>query len=270
VRADPGQVEQIIMNLAVNARDAMPQGGTLTIATSDVELDSGELPRLELDAGRYARLSVTDTGSGIDQAALAHIFEPFFTTKAQGKGTGLGLATVYGIVKQSGGSITVRSAPGRGTTFEIYLPMVESGVAGGQSLSTAEPNLYGAETVLLVEDEPAVRALSRLVLQTHGYTVLEASDGAEALKLSERLEGPIDLLLTDVVMPGIGGRPLAEMLRAARPAVKVLFLSGYTDDAVMRHGISHSEVAFLQKPFTPATLAAKVREALDSAPAPGR
>jgi signal transduction histidine kinase/ActR/RegA family two-component response regulator len=263
VKVDPGQAEQILVNLAVNARDAMPRGGRLTIATAAVEIDAGYArSHLEVEPGRHVRITVSDTGEGMDAATAARVFEPFFTTKAKGKGTGLGLATVYGIVKQSGGSIEVSSQPGKGTSFEIYLPT--AGVEAAELAPPAPvPALDGAETLLLVEDDPQVRALSRLALSMHGYAVLEAGNGEEAVRLSDGHAGPIHLLVTDVVMPRMGGRQLAEALRARRPSMKVLFLSGYTDDAMMRHGISHAEVAFLPKPFTPAALAAKVREALD-------
>jgi two-component system, cell cycle sensor histidine kinase and response regulator CckA len=252
VRADPGQLEQVLLNLAVNARDAMPRGGRLAIETRN-----GGGP-----AGNVVVLEVADTGTGMDAETRARIFEPFFTTKEPGKGTGLGLAVVHGIVTQSGGQIEVESAPGRGTRFRIELPRV----AGDPSTSTVGPVDLpaGTETLLLVEDEPAVRALDRRVLSNCGYTVLEAKDGRDALRVAAEHAGRIDVLVSDVVMPHLGGRQLAERLMAARPGIKVLFVSGYTDDAVVRHGVG-AEFAFLPKPFSPARLARKVREVLDRA-----
>jgi CheY-like chemotaxis protein len=273
VRVDPAQVGQVIMNLAVNARDAMPTGGKLTIATANTHLDEA-FARMHPEArpGRYVLLAVTDTGGGMDPAVQAHIFEPFFTTKPPGKGTGLGLATVYGIVKQSGGFVLVESAPGRGATFRSYFPVVEDPAALEESphaamLRAPELPALGTETILLVEDEDALRAIVRRVLQRCGYTVLEARHGSEALRLAEQHQGPLQLLITDVVMPILGGRELVERLARLRPDIKVLYLSGYTDDAVVRHGVLQAEVAFLQKPFTMAALATKVRQLLGS-PAP--
>jgi PAS domain S-box-containing protein len=263
VRADPGMIEQVLLNLAVNARDAMPRGGSLTVATRNVELD-GEYARVRPEArpGPHVLLSVSDTGVGMTDDVKGRIFEPFFTTKGPGKGTGLGLATVFGIVKQSGGHIGVESAVGVGTTFRVYFPRAE-GAAGPHEEHPAPVPAAGAETVLLVEDESAVRCLVRHVLASHGYTVLEASDGGEAGQIESAYRGPIHLLVTDVVMPGEGGRSVAERIAASRPGVRVLFISGYTNDAVVRHGILHESVDFLQKPFTPAALAHKVREVLD-------
>ena len=267
VRADPGQIEQVLINLAVNARDAMPQGGKLTIETRRAELDETYTQsHPHLKAGPYILLIVSDTGMGMDEATKAHIFEPFFTTKSPGKGTGLGLATVYGIVKQSAGHIAVDSKPGQGTAFKVYLPVVNDVIAPGKSQSSpkafkAPPR--GNETILLSEDEPTVRALVCHTLQTHGYTVLEAGQSDQALHMAEGYKGTIHLLVTDVVMPVMSGRQLAERLAAMRPAVKVLYLSGHTDDAMIRHGVLRAEMAFLQKPFTPNSLAAKVREVLD-------
>jgi two-component system cell cycle sensor histidine kinase/response regulator CckA len=266
VKVDPGQLEQILMNLAVNARDAMPQGGRITIETRSVTLD--ELyAQSHPDArpGEYAMLAVSDTGCGMDDATKTHIFEPFFTTKGPGKGTGLGLATVYGIVKQSGGCIEVYSERGRGTTFKIYFPLVQEPVSPGKSFRGLPQLPHGSETVLLVEDEDAVRSLARHVLRSCGYTVLEADDGQRAVQLVEDHRGPIDLVVSDVVMPYLGGRQLVERLSALRPGLKVLFMSGYTDDAVVRHGVLTTDYAFLQKPFTPPILAQKVREVLDGA-----
>ena len=265
VKGDTGQMEQIIMNLVVNARDAMPQGGSITIETQNVELGADYAQEhLEVKPGRYVLMAVTDTGCGMSEETKTRIFEPFFTTKGVGKGTGLGLATVFGIVKQSGGHIGVYSELGRGTTFKIYLPPVEEPASSGKFPHSPKVAPHGNETILLVEDEDGVRALTRLALQTHGYTVLEARNGKEALRVSERHEAPLHLLITDVVMPEMGGRLVAEHLTACKPGIKVLFLSGYTDDAVVRHGILEAEVAFLQKPFTPVGLVNKVREVLDA------
>jgi PAS domain S-box-containing protein len=262
VRADPGQLEQMLLNLAVNARDAMPQGGKLTLQTRNVDRPSGDATE---ESGRYAVLTVSDTGCGMTPEVKARVFEPFFTTKGSGKGTGLGLATVHGIVAQSGGLIEVDSEPGHGTTFNVYLPRVGSPVHVVQP-STAGTNHIprGRETVLLVEDEESVRALSRYVLRDCGYAVLNATDGEDAIRLCEHEHGPIHLLVSDVVMPGLGGRQLAERLRLLRPEMRVLYLSGYSDDAVIRHGVLEAEVNFLQKPFSVGALARKVREVLDA------
>jgi nitrogen-specific signal transduction histidine kinase/ActR/RegA family two-component response regulator len=264
VKVDPGQIEQVVMNLAVNARDAMPQGGKLTIRTANANLDVAYTQaHAELRPGPYAMLAVSDTGIGMDEATKAHIFEPFFTTKGPGKGTGLGLATVFGIVKQSNGHIAVDSEPGRGTTFKVLLPVVEGVVSSDESHPGQKASPYGSETILVTEDEPAVRALARHSLQMHGYTVIEAGQGDKALQIAAGYEGTIDLLLTDVVMPVMSGRELARRLTTMRPRVKVLYLSGYADDVVVRHGVLRAETAFLNKPFTPSSLAAKVREVLD-------
>ena len=265
IKADVGQLEQILMNLSANARDAMPTGGKLTIETTNVELDA-EYARTHhaAAAGQFAMLAVSDTGLGMDEATKGRIFEPFFTTKDVGKGTGLGLATVYGIVKQSGGFVWVYSEPGLGTTFKIYLPQVNE-VAEPQTLRGSPPPLpRGAETILLVEDAPAVRVVTRQVLERQGYAVLEVPDAAAALRIAEKHQGPIRLLVTDVVMPGLSGRELADRLTKLRPEMRVLFVSGYTDDAVVRHGILEPGIAYLQKPFTPEGLARKVREVLDA------
>ncbi len=267
VRADPGQIEQVILNLALNARDAMPKGGKLTIETADVDIDEAYASsHVAVTPGPYVMLAVSDTGCGMDREAQAHIFEPFFTTKEKGKGTGLGLAMVYGIVKQSGGNIWVYSEPGQGTTFKIYLPRGEEAVeAVGLREPLARP-VHGSETILLVEDEPSVRSLVRGLLQTRGYMVLEAGWSHEALEISERYRGPIHLLLTDVVMPQMSGQELAGRLEAFHPETKVLYMSGYTDNAVVRRGVLETDAAFIGKPFTSDALARKVREVLDSPP----
>ncbi|HYT03775.1 MAG TPA: response regulator [Gemmatimonadales bacterium] len=264
VKVDPGQLEQVIMNLAVNARDAMPNGGRLTIETANVEMDEAYVRGHPLArSGRYVMLAVSDTGIGMDEATKARIFEPFFTTKEPGKGTGLGLATVYGIVQQSGGFLWVYSEPGHGTSFKTYFPQLDEAAASGAARPVALPVPRGRETVLLVEDAAAVRAVTRAVLERQGYTVLEAPNGEAALRLGAKHRGPIHLLLTDVVMPELSGRQLAEQLAALRPAMRVLYTSGYTDDAVFRHGVLEAGIAYLQKPFTPDALARKVREVLD-------
>jgi len=267
VKADPGQVEQILMNLAVNSRDAMPRGGRLTIRVEDFDLGLPlHSPQEIVPPGRYVVLSVDDTGHGIDEETLSHIFEPFFTTKEKGKGTGLGLSTVFGIVKQSGGFIDVESAPGQGTTFRIFFPRIEGERADSDPMGRAATLPKGSETILLVEDEEPIRALIRMRLAAHGYTVLEAASAEEALDLSAQHAGPIELLLTDVVLRGDSGRVLADRLRAQRPGVKVLYMSGYTDDVIAHHGVLEPGLVFLQKPFTPAALARKVREALEGPP----
>jgi len=262
VKADPGQLEQVIVNLVVNARDAMPHGGKLTIETSDVELTDGEAQHAGTRPGPTVVLAVTDTGTGMDAATQARIFEPFFTTKEQGKGTGLGLSTVYGIVQQSDGGISVHSAPGAGTTFKIYLPRIEEGVEIVPSPELHQRAGGGTETVLLVEDEDELRAVVRETLQMYGYTVLEAGHGGEAMLIAERYSGPIHLLLTDVVMPTMSGADLARRLAAVRLEMKILFVSGYTDDAIVHHGVLEPGTAFLEKPFNPEQLVRRVREVL--------
>ncbi|OFW47415.1 MAG: hypothetical protein A3J29_22490 [Acidobacteria bacterium RIFCSPLOWO2_12_FULL_67_14b] len=265
VKADPGQIEQVIANLAVNARDAMPQGGQLTIETLDVELDE-DYPRqhgVAVRPGSYVMLAITDTGTGMDEATRARIFEPYFTTKASGKGTGLGLSTVFGIVKQSEGLIWVYSEVGRGTSFKIYLPRVAE-VAGSTFLHAATGPTRGTETILVVEDEKGLRNLVARILQSAGYTVRTAADGKEALHELERVEGPVSLMITDVVMPGLSGPSLAEEAGRIRSGIKVLYMSGYTDDTVMRHRILDERLPFIGKPFTAVALGRKVREVLDS------
>jgi CheY-like chemotaxis protein len=253
------------MNLAVNGRDAMPQGGRLAIETRNVEFDEHSTEsNVLMPPGSYVLLSVSDTGCGMDIETQARIFEPFFTTKPAGKGTGLGLSTVYGIVKQSAGDISVCSEQGRGTTFKIYLPAAQERVESLPAKPTTIAASPSSETILIVEDEETVRRLTREVLKTQGYTVLEARDGVEALSIFEQRDGTIDLMLTDVVMPRIGGAELARRVWSIRPDMKVVCMSGYTDDASIHHAVSGASIAFLQKPFTPAALARKVREALDS------
>ncbi|MGH9603603.1 MAG: ATP-binding protein [Terriglobales bacterium] len=266
VKADAAQMEQVIMNLAVNARDAMPKGGRLTIETANVVLDATQVNRhVTMPAGAYVMLSVTDNGIGMDANTQARIFEPFFTTKEKGKGTGLGLATVYGIVKQSGGYIWVYSEPGQGTTFKIYLPRAEEPIEPEPAAARIPAaSLRGHETVLLVEDEESVRKLAAHCLRQQGYTVLEANTGAEALQMSRDHTEPIHLLVTDVVMPGMGGRVLADQLIALRPDARVLFVSGYTGNAIVHHGILDPGTFLLSKPFRPVELAQKVREVLDA------
>jgi PAS domain S-box-containing protein len=263
VKADPGQLEQVLLNLVVNARDAMPTGGRLSIETANIDLDEAYGGTHDVvTPGSYVLLAVSDNGVGMDAGTQAHIFEPFFTTKERGKGTGLGLATVYGIVKQSGGYIWVYSEPRQGSVFKIYLPRVPGGAEPAAHPARPEAAVRGSETILLVEDDDTVRDLAREVLQESGYRVLVASHGEEALRLGGSHDGPIHLMLTDVVMPGGSGRVYAEKLGAARPDMKVLYMSGYTDDAIVRHGLLDPHIAFLEKPFTPAALTGKVREVL--------
>ncbi len=264
LKADPGQVEQVIMNLAVNARDAMPSGGRLTVETGNVQFGNRRnRPPMGAEPGSYIALVVRDTGHGMDEETQSHIFEPFFTTKEKGKGTGLGLSTVYGIVKQSGGFIEVESKPGRGATFKIFFPRVDGAAQGTESVAAGGDPIKGRETVLLVEDEPGVRRLVNETLRLHGYTVLEARHGIEALLTGAKHLGPIHLLLTDVVMPQMSGPEVAEKLATVRPEVKVLYMSGYPDHPAFSKGGVDTEHSFLQKPFTPSTLAQKVREVLD-------
>jgi nitrogen-specific signal transduction histidine kinase len=260
IEADPGQLQQVVMNLVVNARDAMPSGGVLALETANVDIGEGD-PAME--PGGYVTLTVRDSGHGIDEATLQQIFEPFFTTKDVGKGTGLGLATVYGIVKQSGGYIWVESEPGAGAAFRIALPVSRTPLTGDGSSEAAEP-AGGSETVMLVEDEDALRHLDRQILMRYGYRVLHARSGPEALALAQAHPEPIDLLLTDVVLPLMSGRQLADELQRSQPGMKVLYMSGYTADEILRHGVSDASMAFIQKPMSPVALACKVRDVLDS------
>jgi len=264
-RADPGQIEQVIMNLAVNARDAMPTGGKLTIETANVELDAAYAKQHQpVIPGHFVMLAVSDTGIGMDDATKARIFEPFFTTKEVGKGTGLGLATVYGIVKQSGGYVWLYSEPGKGAAFKIYLPRVDAERDAPAAAPESVGTVAGTETVLVAEDDPLLLPLARDLLKKLGYHVLEARDSAEALAVARGHHGDIHLLVSDVVMPRGGGFQLAQQLIAERPALRVLYVSGYTDEAIVRHGLLARGLNYLQKPFTPAVLARKVREVLDA------
>jgi CheY-like chemotaxis protein len=263
VRIDPSQVDQLLANLTVNARDAIVGVGTVSVQTANVVLGDGDCSgHSGLAPGEYVRVTVGDDGCGIDAETQAHIFEPFFTTKEQGKGTGLGLATVYGIVTQNDGCINVISEPGRGTTFEIYLPRYAADVAGAAADVPRAPR-GGTETVLLVEDEPALLDLGKAMLARLGYTVLAAGTPAEALRLAEDHRGPIHLLVTDVVMPQMNGRNLAARIMVLKPGLKCIYMSGYTADVIGQHGIVEDGVFFVQKPFTVQTLADRVREALD-------
>jgi len=264
VEADPGQIEQVIINLAVNARDAMPLGGKLTIETANVELDGAYGYRdINFLPGPYVMVAVSDNGEGMDEETMARIFEPFFTTKASSHGTGLGLSTVYGIVKQSGGYIWVYSEPKWGTTFKVYLPLATSGQEVEKSRPETTTYPQGWETVLLVEDEEVVRELTAAALKQYGYQVLVARDPEEALDICEKVESSIHLLLTDVVMPGMSGRQLAERLTARYQDLKVLYISGYAENAISHHGVLDPGIAFLAKPFTPNALVSRVRKVLD-------
>jgi len=266
VRCDPGQMEQVVLNLAVNARDAMPSGGRLTIETGQVEVDERlTVPHPWMQGGTHARLTLRDTGQGMAPEVLAHLFEPFFTTKPEGKGTGLGLATVYGIVKQIGGCIVVDSSPGQGSVFDIFLPVVrfdapEVKVPAPRAVSEA-----GGEAILVVEDDPQVRQVTVRSLEAAGYRVLVASQGEEALALAAAETGSLDLLITDVIMPGSDGPAVAEGLRHRLPDLRVLYVSGYPQDLIAQRGVVAPGVEFLQKPFTPSSLLERVREVLDAA-----
>ena len=264
VKADLAQVEQAIVNLVVNSRDAMPAGGRITVETANVCLDECYArTHIGVQPGEFVMIAVSDTGEGMDEDVLRRVFEPFFTTKEQGKGTGLGLATVYGMVKQNGGDIWVYSEPGKGTTFKLYLPNVDEPVAAPPTVP-AQPAPRGCETILVVEDEPSVRSITVKMLQQLGYVTLATASGAEAVEMSRTYRGTIALLLTDVVMPNMNGRQLAGELAGARPDMKVLYLSGYTGNVVLQHGIVDSSVAFLAKPFSRDTLAKTVRDVLES------
>jgi signal transduction histidine kinase len=264
VKADPSQIEQVVLNLGVNARDAMPKGGTLIIRTANVRLDSTTAPQISADLkpGDYVMLSVTDTGAGMDEETKSHIFEPFFTTKGPGKGTGLGLATVYGIVRQTGGGISVESEPGKGSTFRIYLPQVSAPIDFARTPSPPVAKSDNFETVLVVEDEDIVRELVCEVLEDQGYNVICAHDGLEALQMAADFDGTIHLLVTDVIMPHMNGHELAEKLSSVRPDMKILYVSGYSANDIGDHGILDPRIELLQKPFTPQTLARKIRDVI--------
>jgi CheY-like chemotaxis protein len=265
VKADQGQIEQVLMNLVVNSRDAMPTGGRLFIETANVELDENYVRQHPVTIpGWYVLLSVTDTGAGMDAETQAHIFEPFFTTKDVGKGTGLGLATVYGVVKQSGGYIWADSELGHGTTFKIYLPQVGEQVHADERIPTLAAASQSAETILLVEDEDSLRALTRTFLSNSGYSILEAASAARALEISQQYKGSIHLLLTDVVMPGMSGPELSAKLLAARPEMKVLLMSGYSSEAIMHRGMIGDQTRLLLKPFAKASLLRSVSEVLQA------
>jgi two-component system cell cycle sensor histidine kinase/response regulator CckA len=266
ILADRGQIEQILMNLVVNARDAMPSGGQITVEVQTTRLDETYVRQhFDLKLGAYVMLAVTDTGCGMDAETRERVFDPFFTTKAAGSGTGLGLSTVHGIVRQSAGDIHVYSEPGIGTSFKIYFPLAAG--AGASEAEAASVPVRGVETLLLVEDDPVLRNLVQIILADAGYQVVVSLSSEHAIQLGRSYEGTINLLLTDVVMPGAGGREVAEAVAAARPGIKTLFMSGYTDDAVVRHGVLTGECNFIQKPFTPAALTRKLRQVLDEASA---
>jgi signal transduction histidine kinase len=266
IRADPGQIEQVIMNLAINAGDAMPAGGKLTIETSNVELDESHAPRyIDIESGPYVLLTLTDAGTGMDAETVERVFEPFFTTKEVGKGTGLGLSTVFGIVKQSGGDVGVYSEPGRGTTFKIYLPRVAAAIERPEPTTVSAPSLAtGWETILVADDEELVRSFEREVLVERGYTVLEARGPRHAIEIASEHDGEIHLLLTDVVMPELTGRELSEELTKGRPQMRTLYTSGYASGAIVENGILEEGVAFVPKPLSVVSLTQKIREVLDS------
>jgi CheY-like chemotaxis protein len=264
VKADPGQIEQVVMNLAVNAKDAMSKGGKLIIETANVELDEAYArTHVAVTPGPYVMIAVSDTGTGMPLEVRDRVFEPFFTTKGKGKGTGLGLSTVYGIVKQSNGNIWVYSEPGKGTTFKIFLPRVDEPAEKLKVQEIGEEFPRGSETILVVEDDKEVRNLTVRILKRQGYTVLDGSYGDEAFSVCRQHKGPIHLLLTDVVMPGMDGRALSESLSQLHPEMKVLYMSGYTDDAIVHHGVMEKGMNYIQKPFTVNGLTKKVRELLD-------
>jgi PAS domain S-box-containing protein len=268
VKADPGQMEQVILNLAVNGRDAMPRGGGLVLETTNINLEHGHsYNQLAVPPGPYVMLAVVDNGCGMDADTRSHLFEPYFTTKDKGKGTGFGLSTVYGVVKQSGGSILVYSEPGKGSRFEIYLPLAEPRVETIEAVKDPLVMVRGSETVLLVEDEEVIRRMVHAILHNSGYKVLQACHGLEALKLSREYDGTIHMMLTDVVMPEMSGYLLAEKLIALRPELRVLFMSGYSDETIRQHGEWHLEAPFIHKPFTPEGLNHKIRQVLDAEPA---
>jgi nitrogen-specific signal transduction histidine kinase/FixJ family two-component response regulator len=265
VRADTGQIEQVVMNLAINARQAMPNGGKLTLETANVSFDQESVDRNpELKPGDYVMLAITDTGAGMSQEVKARAFEPFFSTKGAGQGTGLGLSTCYGIIKQSGGHISVYSEPARGATFKVYLPQVEQPTKSPIRRLDPPDLPRGTETILLVEDDPALREMAATLLRRLGYTILAAANGIEALSLKRQRDiGHIDLLFTDVVMPHMSGKELSERVRALYPRTRILFTSAYTENAIIHQGVLNKGVALLQKPFTPSALAHKLREVLD-------
>jgi two-component system cell cycle sensor histidine kinase/response regulator CckA len=266
VEIDPGQIEQVIMNLAVNARDAMTKGGKLTIETANADLDGNFFRKhgiKEKKPGHYVMLAISDTGSGMDKETQEHIFEPFFTTKEVGKGTGLGLSTIYGIVKQNNGFIWVYSEPGKGTTFKVYLPIVKGDAEPEKKEQTPVVDLSGSETVLIVEDNDSLRNFAQKILHIYGYRSLNAENGEDALRVCKEHDGRIDLMITDVVMPKMDGREAAKRLQPLYPQMKVIYMSGYTDDAIVHHGVLEPGLNFLEKPFTLESLARKVREVLD-------
>jgi CheY-like chemotaxis protein len=265
VQADATQMEQILINLIVNSRDAMPRGGMMLLETANVDITPGfARQHLGMKPGPYVRVAVTDTGCGMTAETQARIFEPFFTTKEEGRGTGLGLATVYGIVKQSGGYISVQSALNKGSTFLVYLPRTDAPAPARESPITVPSKADGTETIMVVEDEAILRELVCGVLKSRGYQVLEAATGRDALALANVHAGPVDLLLTDVVMPKMNGPELAARMTLERPEIKVLYMSGYADSSVVLHGVRDMNYAYLPKPFTPESLEAKVRQVLDS------
>jgi CheY-like chemotaxis protein len=267
ILADPDQIQQVIINLVVNARDAIPDGGTLQITTKKVEFDESSIgTHPDAAPGNYALMTVTDTGVGMSEETMQSMFDPFFTTKSEGKGTGLGLAMVYGIVRQSGGWIEVWSKLGQGTSFSIYLPRIDTAPVQDQVDAPTASNLRGNETVLVVEDENEVRRLTRTILESYGYRVLEAANGEEAVNVSENHSGEIHILVTDVILPGMDGKVVSDRLRALRPKLKVVYMSGYPDDIISPRGIVERDVAYLLKPFRPDVLAAKVREVLEGTP----